>query len=114
MSPAETPVCLSVAVIVRDAAEALRETVVSVKEVADEVVVVDTGSTDDSRKVAQQLGARVFDHTWRDDFSAARNECLSFVRGAWVLWLDAGETLDDLRSFDLILLLIGEKQQYTE
>jgi len=104
MSAAATPSRLSVAIIVRDAEEALGETLESVRSIADEIVVVDTGSTDDSRKVAERAGAQVFVHPWQDDFSAARNLCLSHVQGQWLLWLDAGERLSkedasQLRSF---------------
>jgi glycosyltransferase involved in cell wall biosynthesis len=67
----------------------------SLAGVADDVVVVDTGSSDRTRDVARQHGARVFDFPWCDDFSAARNECLRHAHGDWVLWLDADERFDD-------------------
>lgn len=93
------PTQLSVAIIARDEAAALAETIRSVQPVADEIVVLDTGSMDASRSEARRLGARVFDFNWCDDFSAARNACLDHVEGEWVLWLDVGETMaaDDLR-----------------
>ena len=84
---------LSVAIIVRDAADALRETLSSIKSMADEVVVADTGSQDQSLAVAKEFDAKVVETHWNDDFSAARNFCLSHVTGDWVLWLDAGESL---------------------
>jgi glycosyltransferase involved in cell wall biosynthesis len=80
---------LTVCMIVRDEAENLRRALASVAGVADEVVVVDTGSTDDSAAVAGQLGARVGHFRWCDDFAAARNAALAMARGAWVLSLDA-------------------------
>lgn len=86
---------LSVVVIVRDAAEPLRLTLASVRDIADEIVVVDTGSTDRSRDVAREFGARLSEFTWCDDFSAARNFALQQAAGEWLLWLDAGETLSD-------------------
>ena len=89
----EMPIRLSVAIIARDAAEALAETLVSIRNVADEIVVLDTGSSDETREVAAALGARVFERPWDESFSAARNACLTYVRGVWVLWLDCGETL---------------------
>jgi hypothetical protein len=85
--------CFSVAMIVRDAAELLAETLESVRAVADEIVVLDTGSRDDTPAVAARFQANVQSRPWDDDFSAARNECWSHVHGQWVLWLDAGETL---------------------
>lgn len=93
MSPTAKPAHLSVAVIVRDDAEALRETLQSVEPFASQTVVMDTGSTDDSRNVAKDANAELYEHPWSDSFAAARNACLAHVTGDWVLWLDAGETM---------------------
>jgi tetratricopeptide (TPR) repeat protein len=65
----------------------------SVAGVADEVVVMDTGSTDRTADVARERGANVFSHAWHDDFSAARNEVLDQASGDWVLWLNPDEEL---------------------
>lgn len=85
---------LSVAVIARNAEQALEETLASVRRIADEIVVADTGSSDGTRLVGRRHAARIVDQAWRDDFSAARNACWEHVTGDWVLWLDAGERLD--------------------
>lgn len=85
---------LSVALIVRDAEQMLEETLESVREIADEIVVCDTQSTDKTVKVAARLATRVVQFRWNDDFSAARNACLEHLTGDWVLWLDAGERLE--------------------
>src|SRR5262249_22315289 len=61
----------------------------------DEVIVVDTGSTDRTRDIAARLGARVFDFPWVDSFAAARNECLRHATGRWIFWLDADDRLDE-------------------
>ncbi|MCH8924209.1 MAG: glycosyltransferase [Planctomycetes bacterium] len=95
---ADTPIqkCrLSVAMIVRDAEDLLADSILSVQAIADEVVVLDTGSTDRSVEVAQGLGARVVERAWDDDFSSARNFCGRQARGDWILWLDAGERLSE-------------------
>ncbi len=84
---------LSVAMIVRDEQNGLAETIESVRPIADEIVVLDTGSTDQTAPVAERLGAKVFSNAWTDDFSAARNACLDRVSGDWVLWLEVGERL---------------------
>ena len=86
---------LSVAMIVRDAEDSLADSILSVQTIADEVVVLDTGSTDRSVEVAQGLGARVIERAWDDDFSSARNFCGRQARGDWILWLDAGERLGE-------------------
>ncbi len=85
--------CLSVAIVVRDAASPLAETLKSIRAAADEIVVLDTGSTDATRAVAEEFEVILQTRPWDYDFSAARNECWSHIRGQWVLWLDAGETL---------------------
>jgi tetratricopeptide (TPR) repeat protein len=92
--PSDAGPRLSVAMIVRDVAKVLPDSLRSVAKLADEVVVLDTGSTDETIAVARQHGAVVRRMAWRDSFAAARNECLCHVSGDWVLWLDAGETLD--------------------
>ena len=85
---------LSVAVIARDEQDVLADTIGSVRSIADEIVVLDTGSTDRTPAIAEKLGAKVLRMPWGDDFSAARNRCLDEATGDWVLWLDAGEQLD--------------------
>ncbi len=82
---------ISLAVIVRDEAAALPRLLDGHRELWDEAVVVDTGSSDDSAALARGLGARVEAFAWCDDFSAARNAALALCRGPWVLVLDADE-----------------------
>ncbi len=84
---------LSVAMIVRDAADSIVQSLECVREVADEIIVVDTGSTDRTRELAMPRATRLLTFAWCDDFSAARNFCLDHVTGEWVFWLDAGEQL---------------------
>ena len=61
----------------------------------DEVIVVDTGSTDRTVEIAQELGAKVFHFAWINDFSAARNESLKHATGDWILWIDADEFMKE-------------------
>ena len=92
---------LSVAIIARDEERHIARCVTSLCEITDDIVVVDTGSTDRTRQEAVRAGARVFTHTWRDSFSEARNRALALVRGSWVLHIDADEELDLLNSLRL-------------
>ncbi|MHB1033317.1 MAG: tetratricopeptide repeat protein [Pirellulales bacterium] len=84
---------LSVAMIVRDEPLRTFRTLKSVKSIADELVVVDTGSIDHTRDIAWRCGARVFDLAWTDDYSAARNHALQHATGNWILWLEPGEEM---------------------
>lgn len=68
----------------------------SLRGLVDETIVVDTGSTDESPRLAADLGARVVHHEWQDDFSAARNRALSEARGRWILYIDADECAQPL------------------
>jgi tetratricopeptide (TPR) repeat protein len=84
---------ISLAMIVRDEAATLDACLGSVEDAVDEIVIVDTGSADETIEIARAHGARVVEWAWRDDFAAARNEALRHVRGDWVLVLDADERL---------------------
>jgi glycosyltransferase involved in cell wall biosynthesis len=67
----------------------------SAADLVDEVIVVDTGSTDRTREIAVNAGARVIDFAWIDSFAAARNESLRDATGDWIFWLDADDRLDE-------------------
>jgi glycosyltransferase involved in cell wall biosynthesis len=87
----ETRVKLSIALIARNEARCLGRCLRSVQAIVDEMVVVDTGSTDDTILIANQFQAKVFSFSWRDDFSVARNFALDQATGEWILVLDADE-----------------------
>ena len=84
---------LSVCMIVKNEEKTLARCLYSIKDIADEIVVVDTGSTDKTTDIAQEFGAKVFSLDWKDDFSAARNFSLEKATGAWILIIDADEVL---------------------
>ncbi|MBI2504133.1 MAG: glycosyltransferase [Candidatus Latescibacteria bacterium] len=84
---------LSLCMIVRDEAHRLGNCLESVRGLVDELVVVDTGSTDDTEEVARRYGAKLGYFAWCDDFAAARNHSLSLATGDWILWLDADDLL---------------------
>ncbi|MBO6209948.1 MAG: glycosyltransferase family 2 protein, partial [Schwartzia sp.] len=86
---------ISACYIVKNEAARLSRSLASLSDAVDEIVVVDSGSSDDTIKIAEQYGARVFSVPWRDDFSAARNASLEKATGDWILVVDADEYFPD-------------------
>ena len=84
---------LSVCLIAKNEEKFLGRALESIKPLASQIVVVDTGSTDRTIEIAKEHGAEVRHFQWCDDFSAARNAALQYATGDWVLMLDADEVL---------------------
>jgi len=84
---------LTLCMIVKNEALNLTACVESVRPIVDDIVIVDTGSSDGTPELAERLGARVYSFKWIDDFSAARNEALGYVKTEWVLILDGDEMI---------------------
>ena len=101
---------LSVCMIVKNEEEFILQAINSVKELAHQVVVVDTGSTDRTVALAESLGAEVHHFEWNDNFSDARNASLEYATGDWILILDADEILDPEGNADLARDLNSENQ----
>lgn len=86
---------VSLNMIVRDSSATLRRAILSVKDFVDEIIVVDTGSKDNTVEIAKELGAEVHFFKWIDDYAAARNFALEKSHGDWILWLDDDEWIDE-------------------
>jgi len=82
---------LSLAMIVKNESRCLARCLQSVKGIVDEIVVADTGSTDDTANIAREFGAKVSNFDWVDDFAAAKNFAIDQTAGDWILVLDADE-----------------------
>ncbi|MBK7632424.1 MAG: glycosyltransferase family 2 protein [Ignavibacteriales bacterium] len=82
---------LSLSMIVKNEERHLARCLSSVKDVVDEIVIVDTGSTDNTIEIAESFNAKIFHFDWVNDFSAARNFALTKCIGNWILYLDADE-----------------------
>jgi GT2 family glycosyltransferase/tetratricopeptide (TPR) repeat protein len=85
---------ISACLIMKDESKFILQCIDSLRKFADEIVIYDTGSTDDSVNLARMAGARVIEGYWDDDFSRARNEALNECHGEWILHIDADETLE--------------------
>lgn len=86
---------LSAVLIVKNESQHLARCLESLVKHVDEIVVIDTGSTDDTVEIAHNYGAKLGHFEWCDDFSAARNASLSLATGDWALWIDADEVVDE-------------------
>src|ERR1700730_4260742 len=101
---------LSGALIVRDESRVLGECLASIRDVVDEIVVVDTGSIDDTADIARDYGARVIHHAWRNDFAEARNVALDAAAGEWVLYVAGDERLSRADRPAVERLLTGARE----
>lgn len=86
---------LSLCMIVRNEEKGLPRCLSSVREWVDEIVVVDTGSTDRTVEIAQAHGARVYHHPWEGDFSKHQNQSVEYASGQWALQMDGDEELQE-------------------
>ncbi|WIV19071.1 glycosyltransferase [Paenibacillus polygoni] len=86
---------ISLCMIVKDEEQMLPACLESVQGAVDEIIVVDTGSTDNTVQLAESYGASIVHFTWSHDFAAARNAGLEAAAGDWILFLDADERIDE-------------------
>lgn len=105
----KTQPLLSLCMIVKNEAAYLPRCLESVRNVVDEMIIVDTGSTDTTVDIATAYGAKVFYHIWQDDFALARNTALAQAAGVWILALDADEALEEQTQAQL-RSVIGQTQ----
>ncbi len=96
---------ISLCMITKNEEKYLEQCLNSVRDFVDEIIIVDTGSTDKTKEIAKKFNAKIFDFKWNDDFSAARNESLKHATKEWILVLDADEIIesDDLNKITEIV-----------
>lgn len=102
-------VTISLCMIVKDEESYLAQALTSAKPIVDEIIIVDTGSTDQTPAIATSFGAKVFFQEWKDDFSFHRNFSIDRATGDWILVLDADECLSS-SSHAKILELVRQPQ----
>ncbi|MFZ5595902.1 MAG: glycosyltransferase [Bacillota bacterium] len=103
---------VSLCIIARNEERCIEACINSARDLADEIILVDTGSTDKTREIAAGCGAGVYTYTWRDDFAAARNYSLELARGDWILVLDADEILEPVGPGELAGLMSAQAEGY--
>lgn len=100
---------LSLCMITKNEVAMLPDMLASVAGLWDELIVADTGSTDGTIALLQEHGATIVQHTWRDDFAAARNASLKPATGDWILFLDADERASSALCQQITALLKDEQ-----
>ena len=95
---------ISLCMIVRNEESCLAACLDSVESAVDEIVILDTGSTDATKAIARQYTQTVFDYVWKDDFADARNTAFSYATKPYLMWMDADDVLDRSEREKLIAL----------
>ncbi len=95
---------ISLCMIVKDEEAVLDRCLNSVKAAMDEIVIVDTGSADRTKEIARKYTDKIFDFSWQDDFSAARNFAFEKGQMDYLMWLDADDVLSEESGRNLLLL----------
>lgn len=97
-------ITISLCMIVKNEEAVLPRILEQMKKIADEIIIVDTGSTDNTRALASAYNCQIFDFIWQDDFSAARNFAISKASMDYWMWLDADDVITDANQEKLLNL----------
>ena len=97
-------ITLSLCMIVKNEADVLARCLSCVRDIADEIIIVDTGSTDNTKEIAAGFTPHVYDFTWCDDFAAARNFSFSKATMEYTMWLDADDVIEPEDAAKLLAL----------
>jgi len=84
-------ITLSACVITKNEEKNIKTWLQSIRQIANEMIVIDTGSTDRTVELAKNAGARVYEYSWKNDFADAKNFAIKQAKGEWILFLDADE-----------------------
>ena len=87
-------ITISLCIIVKDEEDVISRCLASIQEAVDEIIIVDTGSADNTKKIASTYTDKIYDFEWEDNFSKARNYSFNKATKDYILWLDADEFLD--------------------
>src|SRR3989344_6657474 len=102
---------ISLCMITKNEETYLENCLNSVKDIVDEIIIVDTGSTDKTKEIGKEFNAKIFDFKWTDDFCAARIESLKHATKDWILVLDADEVIEP-KDAEKIRKITGETSEF--
>ena len=107
-------VSLSLCMIVKDEAKTLWRCLNSVKSFISEIIIVDTGSKDETKEIASKFNAKIYDFKWINDFSSARNFAFSKATSDYIMWLDGDDYIkdEDIRKIKLLLENMDDSCDY--
>lgn len=97
-------ITISLCMIVKNEAKVLARCLDSVQNLVDEIIIVDTGSTDKTKTIAQRYTNKIYDFKWIDDFSAARNYAFSHATKNYQMWLDADDVITQENQIKILKL----------
>ncbi len=100
---------ISLCMIVKNEEKNIKRCLNSAEKLVDEIIIVDTGSIDQTKVICASFQAKIYDYEWTDNFSDARNYCISLATSDWILWLDADEQLF-IEDIDAIKKLLSHKE----
>ena len=103
---------LSLCMIVKDEEDIIKRCLDSIKDVVDEIIIVDTGSTDKTKEIVRNYTLKIYDFKWEDNFSNARNFSFSKATKDYIMWMDADEFIDEENKKKIIDLKNNLKEEY--
>ncbi|MGV8056603.1 MAG: glycosyltransferase [Smithellaceae bacterium] len=99
---------VSLCMITKNEQEYLAQCLKSVKNLVQEIIIVDTGSEDNTITIAESFGAKIYHHPWENDFSLHRNQSITYATGEWILIMDADEVISTKDHSSILSLLTAE------